>query len=634
MRSEKQRKKTLDTAIPYDILVQENIAGLLYLENDTIVFSNNSFAEVLETTTHKLQNTSILDWVGNSSISVLREGLDDIFLGRTNEFSRNLERKTGSNTFFSLHLRVVERVRGKVMLVGASRNSTKRVTRNIELHRQQTRYNALFENTVAGIIIYNYDKEEIVECNNAAMRLMNYEDKEELLGQSRYEFVPAASPYFPGVDMHEETQKHGDKIKNGIPFNTRGAFLTKEGKAFLVQASVTPTFYEYGEGFIIFHDVTSEVQNKKAKKIIEKKHKDIFDNSNEAIIYMDVKTALPSLCNDNALKLFDVNSLEELREKTIADCINDAVIEGMSPREYMKQKATEALEKGRAEVAFWKKKDDQSLVRVNGLLISNVANANSPKIMIFLRDVTYAHNAQITLNEKNKQLKKYIDSNMQLENFAYLASHDLQTPLRSIISFTQLLEKRLGNKLSKEEKEYLGFIVESGKNMRGLINDLLSYSRVNTTKINLAAINVQKLLDQIQSEIIYDINKKSAVININKIPEEIIADSSKIKQVLQNLIMNAIKFSNEKINPIIQIEGVENSKHWLFSVKDNGIGIEKEYQEKIFLLFKRLNGISKYGGTGIGLAMVKKIVEQHDGEIWLESKLGQGTTFFFTIKKT
>lgn len=629
----KQIGRVRDKQLPYDILVKENIAGLLYLENDTIVFSNTSFATVLNSTVAEIQGTSILDWVTDSSFVVLKQGLDNIFSGKENEFSENLERKGESNTFFSLHLRVVEKVGNSIMMVGASRNSTKRVTSHLELHREQTRYNALFENTVAGIIIYNYDKEKIVECNKVAMSMMGYENKEELLGLSRFEFVPATSPYFPGVDMHKETQNHGYKIKSGVPFNTRGAFLTKEKKAFLVQANVTPTFYEYGEGFIIFHDITSEILNKRARRTIEKKHKDIFDNSHEAIIYVDVETALPSLCNDNALRLFDVNSLEELRNKKVEDFIHDDMLEGMTPREYMRCKAKKALKEGKAEVAFWKKKEDHSLLRINGLLISNQSSKTSPKIMIFLRDVTYGHNAQIALNEKNEQLKKYIDSNMQLENFAYLASHDLQTPLRSIISFTQLLEKRLGSKLNKEEKEYLDFIVESGKNMRELINDLLSYSRINTTKINLTTIDLSKLLGQIQNELFYDINQKKAIINIKGIPKGVIADSSKIKQVFQNLIMNAIKFSKENLVPVIEINCIENNDHWLLYVKDNGIGIEKEYQEKIFLLFKRLNEISKYEGTGIGLAMVKKIVEQHNGKIWLESEVGKGTTFFFTIKK-
>jgi PAS domain S-box-containing protein len=629
----KQKNINLDHDIPYDILVGENIAGLLYLENDTIVFSNVSFAEVLDATIHQIRGTSILDWVADSAIPLLKEGLEDIFSGRKNEFSKNLERKGDHNTFLSLHLRVVERTEDGVMMVGASRNSTKQVNRNIELHREQTRYDSLFENTLAGIIIYNYDKDEIVECNKVAMDLMGYKNKEELLGMSRLEFVPDTSPHFSGVEMHKETKKHGYKIKAGISFNTRGVFLTKKGKSFLVQTSVTPTFYEYGEGFIIFHDITSEILNKRSKRIIEKKHKDIFDNSHEAIIYMDVKTTLPSLCNDNALKLFEVDSLDELRAKNLEDYIHDDMLEGMTPKEYVKYKKAVAIQEGKAEISFWKKTEDQHLVRINGLLISNLSNAKAPKIIIFLRDVTYSHNAQIALNKKNEQLKIYIDSNMQLENFAYLASHDLQTPLRSIISFTQLLEKRLGNKLSEEEREYLDFIVDSGRSMRNLINDLLSYSMANTTKINLTVINLQKLLKQIQAELIYDINKKNAIINVNQMPKKIIADSSKIKQIFQNLIINAIKFSSENLKSIIEINGIDNGSNWLFSIKDNGIGIEKQYQEKIFLLFKRLNEISKYEGTGIGLAMVKKIVEQHDGKIWLESEIGKGATFFFTIKK-
>lgn len=222
---------------------------------------------------------------------------------------------------------------------------------------------------------------------------------------------------------------------------------------------------------------------------------------------------------------------------------------------------------------------------------------------------------------------------MQLENFAYLASHDLQTPLRSIISFTQLLEKRLGSKLNKEESEYLEYIVQSGKNMRSLINDLLSYSRVNTTKINPSEINLRKLLFSVCTDLSSDIKDKEAYVEILEVPEMMVADETKIKQIFQNLLMNAIKFSRKGIAPEVKVNCLDMNTHWQFSIADNGIGIEPEYREKIFLLFKRLHVLTEYEGTGIGLAMVKKLVEQHEGKIWLESEFNEGSTFYFTVKK-
>jgi len=169
--------------------------------------------------------------------------------------------------------------------------------------------------------------------------------------------------------------------------------------------------------------------------------------------------------------------------------------------------------------------------------------------------------------------------------------------------------------------------------MRGLVNDLLSYSRVNTTKINLSDVNINYLLEELQSELASIIQEKKAEIVLRNIPEKVYADSMKLKQVFQNLITNALKFTKKGVASKIRITCKEQATQWLFSVKDNGIGIAPEFQDKIFLLFKRLHGNTDYEGTGIGLAMVKKIIEQHNGEIWLDSEEGEGATFWFTIKK-
>ncbi len=237
------------------------------------------------------------------------------------------------------------------------------------------------------------------------------------------------------------------------------------------------------------------------------------------------------------------------------------------------------------------------------------------------------------LNRKNKELKKYIDSNMQLENFAYIASHDLQAPLRSITSFTQVLESSLADRLLPEEKSYMDFVVSGTKNMQKLIMALLTFSRVNTTKRTISEVQLSQLFDWLLLDLKSNIEEKQANITINNMPKTIRGDQVKLKQLLQNLIANALKFVKEDVNPKIIIECVEKDAHWQFSVQDNGIGIEEEYQEKIFLLFKRLHRNSEYEGTGIGLSLCKKLVEQHEGDIWLKSAKDEGSIFYFTIKK-
>ncbi len=240
----------------------------------------------------------------------------------------------------------------------------------------------------------------------------------------------------------------------------------------------------------------------------------------------------------------------------------------------------------------------------------------------------------VELNAKNEELQKYISSNMELENFAYIASHDLQSPLRTIISFTQLLERSLLKTSTQEQKEYMQFIVAATQQMDRLQHALLAYSRVNSSKINIAPLNTATLIEEILLAIKSNIDEKQAIINLANLPSQIQADNIKIYQLFQNLIINALKFTKPQVQPIITIKGKDLNTHWQFSVSDNGIGIAPEYQEKIFLLFQRLHNNEEYKGTGIGLALCKKIVEQHGGRINVQSKTNNGCTFSFTIKKT
>lgn len=237
------------------------------------------------------------------------------------------------------------------------------------------------------------------------------------------------------------------------------------------------------------------------------------------------------------------------------------------------------------------------------------------------------------LNQKNKELEKYIESNLQLENFAYIASHDLKAPVRTIVSFSQLLRKSAAEKLNKDEKDFLDFIIGATHNMQHLIEDLLTYARVNTQEHQTTTVNIGHLLSDIEGDLFAMINETEAKIAFKHYPATIQGDPTKLRRLFQNLIQNAIKFRRSGIAPEVQIEGIEQEKDWLFSVKDNGIGIEKAFYDKIFLLFRKLHNIGVYKGTGIGLALCKKIVEHHNGKIWLESVLGEGTTFYFTIKK-
>ncbi|BDI17245.1 sensor histidine kinase [Nostoc cf. commune SO-36] len=247
------------------------------------------------------------------------------------------------------------------------------------------------------------------------------------------------------------------------------------------------------------------------------------------------------------------------------------------------------------------------------------------------------------LEKETKQSQELIRSNAELEQFAYVASHDLQEPLRMVTSYLQLLERRYKNQLDANADQFITYAVDGARRMQTLINDLLNYSRVTSRGQSFVLVDCNAVLAQVLANLQIAIADSKAVVTYDTLPQ-VMADATQLTQVFQNLIANAIKFCHHQ-QPLIHI-GVSkgdvdiNRKNlnflpsedeWLFSVRDNGIGLESQYTERIFIIFQRLHGREKYPGTGIGLAICKKIIERHGGHIWVESKLGQGSTFYFTI---
>jgi len=245
------------------------------------------------------------------------------------------------------------------------------------------------------------------------------------------------------------------------------------------------------------------------------------------------------------------------------------------------------------------------------------------------KDITEIKKAKEDLESKAKELAR---SNTELEQFAYVASHDLQEPLRTVSSYVQLLANRYKNKLDKDANEFIDFAVDGSNRMRQLINSLLEYSRINRVK-PFEEIYVSDIISDVLVDLSDQVNSTGAIIKYDNLPETIYGDNVLIGQLFQNLIANALKFRNSA-KPEIEISCERHGSQYLFSVKDNGIGMEREYWDKIFAIFQRLNSREKYPGTGIGLSICKKIVERHGGKIWVESKLGIGSTFYFTINKS
>jgi signal transduction histidine kinase len=241
--------------------------------------------------------------------------------------------------------------------------------------------------------------------------------------------------------------------------------------------------------------------------------------------------------------------------------------------------------------------------------------------------------------EKEKEYRLHLEkraeelqaSNSELQRFAYVASHDLQEPLRMVTSFLQLLDKKLNGILDKKSKTYINYAVDGAERMKKLIHDLLEYSRVGNMELKIADVDCNEIMKTVSSFYNLSLKEANATLVIKPLPV-LKAVKPQILQLFQNLVGNALKYNDSQI-PKIEVGYKEEPTAYLFYVKDNGIGIDPKYFEKIFVVFQRLHNKSEYSGTGIGLSICKKIINQHGGRIWVESEPGHGATFYFTISK-
>ncbi len=389
-------------------------------------------------------------------------------------------------------------------------------------------------------------------------------------------------------------------------------------------------------GFV--EDINQQVKAKNALIQNESKYRSLFENGFDGIVVFDIQAVQIIDVNRRILEYFKLDTKEEFLNRDVLDFSPVLQPNGRSSEDALAEILKRTDHEDRFEFVWMHLLDDGTKLYTS---VYTFRNPEQPHLYTSIyKDITHEKRQEETiqqqlaiLNVKNQELEKYIESNMQLENFAYVASHDLKGPIRTMVSFSQLLSRKTKGKLNEDETEYLDFIISASKNMQLLIDDLLMYSRVDTKKIQLTSLEFPDLLDDIFFELAANVQEKNAKIELQNIPDSILADRTRIRQLFQNLVANAIKFIPAERTPRIHISCKEESKQWHFSIQDNGIGIDPEYHEKIFLLFKKLHANEQYEGTGIGLAMCKKIVDQHKGKIWVESKKGNGTTFHFTIKK-
>ena len=242
-------------------------------------------------------------------------------------------------------------------------------------------------------------------------------------------------------------------------------------------------------------------------------------------------------------------------------------------------------------------------------------------------DITEGVRAKDELERTAEELKR---SNAELEEFAYVASHDLQEPLRMVASYTQLLERRYAERLDDTAREFIAYAVDGAKRMQQFIKDLLRYSRVSTEAQPFEPVPLKEVYDTVIANLRFAIGECGAKVGAGELPA-VLGDPRQLTQLLQNLVGNALKFRQPGKPPEIAVRAERQGDCWHISVRDNGIGLDAKFYERVFVIFQRLHTRDEYEGTGLGLAICKKIVERHGGRIWVESQPGEGATFSFTL---
>ena len=523
----------------------------------------------------------------------------------------------------------VQRVVGKETNPGGSTSGM-----NNEYRKVYDIYNNILKFSHLAFALKEVNTRRFIDVNDEFIALFEY-SKQEILRDEDFLLRQEGNQY--AAIAREITLLDGN-----IPKYTRTTKFQKKDGTFFWGQTTRSVIEADGIKYIIISitDITEQKNIEVRLSKSEKMYRQLFDHSLNTIGVYDIDSHCFIDCNRTFTQVYGYkrNELDSLSAPDLAwEEIDrsDPVYQQRYQENIDRLRANETI---RFESAHRSKEGKKIIVDV---ILIPFYEEEKLYIKQVTTDITERRQAREKLQQKmneleevNVSLKKYIESNLQLENFAHITSHDLREPINTIISFSKILKQKLSEKLSPKEEKYVEFLITSGTKLKNMIDDILAFSKVNQDNVSFENIDTQELINGVLLDLNQMIDEKKAIINIDKhLPQSIIGHASYIYQLCQNLIKNAIKFSKPGENPIVSIHYKCLNTHHQFCIEDNGIGIKKEFFDKIFLIFQKLNPNEKYNGSGIGLAVCKKVVELHQGKIWVESEVGEGTRFYFTIAK-
>ena len=373
----------------------------------------------------------------------------------------------------------------------------------------------------------------------------------------------------------------------------------------------------------VYEDITARRQAEDALRQSEERFRRTFELADSGLAHVSLDGRFLRV-NRRMCEIFGYSEAElrNLTAKDISHPEDRDLADGPRARLFAGE-----IESARLDKRYLRK--DGRLIWVNiAIAMERDAEGRPLYAISVLDDITERKNAEAALREAHEELKR---SNSELEQFAYVASHDLQEPLRMVSSYAQLLGRRYGDKLGTDAREFMGYIVDGAARMKQLIEDLLAYSRVGTRNKDFKPVELEKALSRAVANLKAAIDEAAASVTCDPLPT-LPADPMQLAQVFQNLIGNALKFRSQSA-PKVHVAVQDRGEAYEIAVRDNGIGIEPQYFERIFMVFQRLHNKGEYPGTGIGLAIVKKVVERHGGSVRVESTPGEGSAFSFTLPK-
>ena len=480
------------------------------------------------------------------------------------------------------------------------------------------KYRGLMEAAPDAMVVVNQGG-EIVLLNVQAEKRFGYR-RDELLGQKVTNIIPKGfAERLIADDLRSSEDALAQQIGTGIELNAR----RKDGSGFPIEIMLSPL--ESPEGTLVTAAIRDISVRKNAEKVLaqmEGKYRGLLEAAPDAMVVVNQGGEIV-LLNLQAEKQFGYRRNELLGQK-----VKNIIPEGFAERLIADglRSAEDALaQQIGTGIELSGRRKDRTEFPIE-LMLSPLGGAEGTLVTAAIRDISVRKAAEANLLHKVEELNR---SNEELGQFAYIASHDLQEPLRMVASYTQLLSRRYKGKLDSDADEFIAFAVDGATRMQRLIQDLLAYSRVGTKGKELLNTSSEDALRQALSNLRGAIEESGAVVTHDPLPE-VLADEMQLIQLFQNLVGNAIKYQNSGI-PRIHIGAMNGGKQYKFSVQDNGLGIDPQYFERIFGMFQRLHKREEFAGTGIGLAICKKIVERHGGQISVESQPGIGSTFRFAL---